>query len=272
MFRKLFSGQRDIGIPDSVWDHCLASMPFLERLSVAQRDQLLQMSRRFAHAKRFSGAAGFLIDDEVRATVSLQACLPVLEWGLHAYRDFIEIIVYPDRFLAPRQRVDEAGVVHEGIEELAGEAMDAGPVVLSWPDSRPEPGTVGSVIIHEFVHKLDLLDGEADGCPPLSAAERHRWREVMGHSYERFCAELDAVERAIPIDVDPESPAADEYFATLPLDPYAAMDLAEFFAVSGEAFFTDSDRFDADFGELAACYRRFFRLDLRTRSTGPSAN
>lgn len=266
MFRKLFSGTRYAGIPEPVWARCLASMPFLERLSGPQRDLLLEHSQRFAATKRFSGAAGFEVDDEVRATVSLQACLPVLALGIEAYRDFVEIIVYPDRFLAPRQRVDDAGVVHEGIEELAGEAMDGGPVVLSWPDLQLEPGAVGSVVIHEFVHKLDMLDGEADGFPPLSAADRRRWSAALEAAYEQFCEQLDEVERTIPIDIDPESEAADEYYATLPLDPYAATDLAEFFAVSGEAFFTDPDGFDADFADLSECYRRFFRLDLRRRA------
>lgn len=262
LLKRIFRSWRPDSIADEVWMQCLSTMPFLRRLSDGDRTALIDLARQFATEKRFSGTHGLHVDDMMRATIALQACLPVLRLGLNAYDDFVEVIVYPDRFLAPRSRIDEAGVVHEDIEELAGEAMDGGPVVLAWPDVTPDPNWAGSVVIHEFIHKLDMRDGEADGCPPMSGSARLDWLKTLHAAYERFCLQLDEVEAAIPLDVDPESEAGEAYFAELPLDPYAATDEAEFFAVSGEAFFTDPEGLQRGFPDLYETYRRFFGFAL----------
>ena len=132
-------------------------------------------------------------------------------------------------------------MVHEYIEDAAGEAWDGGPVILSWEDAQLSDGGF-NVVIHEFAHKLDLQAGDADGMPSLAAhpdIAPRAWRRVLEDSLERFIAALDAVEAAIPPDVDPESEEADAWYGQLPMDPYAATDEAEFFAVSSEHFFVD---------------------------------
>ncbi len=241
------------------WDASIAAMPFLAGMPADLRERLIDLADRFAEQKDFSGAHGFEISDGVRTAISLQACLPVLRLGLEPYSDFVEVIVYPDRFMTPRSRTDEAGVVHESIEELSGETMHGGPVILAWPDVDPAKGGAGlSVVIHEFVHKLDLLDGEDDGVPPLPAAMRKRWITVLDEAFERFCGMVDDAERSVPIDVDPESEAAEPYFAGLPFDSYAATDYAEFFAVSAETFFTLPGAMSEQFPELLRLYADYF--------------
>ena len=71
--------------------------------------------------------------------------------------------------MARREVTDEDGVVHHYGEVLAGEAMDGGPVMLSWQDvARPGVSANGyNVVIHEFAHKLDLRDGLRRWLPPL---------------------------------------------------------------------------------------------------------
>lgn len=247
------------GIHREVWEACAAQMPFLEAFTPAARERLFDLADGFAARKHFTGTHGFAITDAVRAAIALQACLPVLRMGLGPYDDFVEIIVYPDRFITPRSHVDDSGVVHESIEELSGETMPGGPVVLAWPDVDPAMGAPGlSVVIHEFVHKLDMMDGEADGIPPLPAAARARWAQRMEAAYEQFCEMLEEVEATIPIDVDPESEAADAFYAQLPLDAYAATDLAEFFAVASEAFFTMPEAIAHAFPDLYAMFSHYF--------------
>src|SRR5207253_11507929 len=66
--------------------------------------------------------------------------------------------------------LDETGVVHDWEEVISGEAMDRGPVMLSWKDVSGAAARVHeayNVVIHEFVHKIDMRDGAPDGCPPL---------------------------------------------------------------------------------------------------------
>ena len=249
-------------IDDPTWAAAVGESPFLDHLGEADLARLRELCEAFLRAKTISGAQGFEVTPFVRASIALQACLPALNLGLQGYADFVEIVVYPDQFLVPRKRTDDAGVVHESTEVLAGEAMDGGPVVLSWADVQPGEHNLGwNVTIHEFVHKLDLVDGEADGIPPLPPARRRRWAATLDRAYDAFCQELDRVEASIPRHVDPESEAADDWFAQLPLDPYAATDPAEFFAVSGEAFFVAPEVLQDAFPDWYRVLAEFFGQD-----------
>lgn len=265
MLGKLLGLSRTEPIDAGRWRRIAGELPFLRHLEPAQIALLKTQCEKFLAGKQFSGAAGFEVDDDVRVGIAIQACLPALHLGLAGYRDFVEIVVYPDRFVAPRRQVDDIGVVHEYDDELAGEAMEGGPVVLSWPDADPAAGHVGfNVVIHEFAHKLDMLDGAADGAPPLPAALRGRWTRTMTEAYEDFCSRLDQVEAAIPRHVDPESAAADPWFERLPLDPYAATDPGEFFAVTAEVFFTDPAALHRAYPDLYSLFRDYFAQDPLT--------
>ena len=126
-----------------------------------------------------TGANGLEITDEIALSVAAQAVLPVLHLGLEWYDDFVGIVVHPDEVVAKRTSVDESGVVHDWEEVISGEAMDRGPVMLSWRDvssagDRAHEGY--NVVVHEFVHKIDMRDGKPDGCPPLPSLSRQkRW-------------------------------------------------------------------------------------------------
>jgi Mlc titration factor MtfA (ptsG expression regulator) len=180
-----------------------------------------------------------------------------------------------------RKVQDDIGLEHDYDETLAGEAWDGGPVVLSWEDSAPadDPranrghgqhrALGGNVVIHEFAHTLDLLAGTADGVPPLDrrlhpGLDAAQWITVMEDAYARFCAELDLIESEMPADMDPESVAADRVYARLPLDPYAATDAAEFFAVSSEALFVAPAALAAALPTWHGLLARFYRLQAGT--------
>ncbi len=250
-------------------------MRWLDPLDDPTLERLRELSAGFLARKTISGAAGFEVDDEVRLAIAVQACLPILRLGLRAYHDFVEIIVYPARFLVHRKEMDEAGVVHESLDELAGEAMERGPVVLSWSDADPAAGNRDAghrgwnVVIHEFAHKIDLLDGEADGVPPLPARERPAWAAEIEGAWQGFCTMLDQLEAAIPRHVDPEGPQGEAWYARLPLDPYAATDLGEFFAVAVESFFVDPEPLAEVFPGLYARFRAYFGLDPLAAATRP---
>jgi hypothetical protein len=205
----------------------------------------------------------------IQVTIAAQACLPILKLGIDWYRGWSGIVVYPSEYVAPRRVQDEAGLVHEFDETAAGEAWQAGPVVVSWDQDAgrlTEGEQAFNVVIHEFAHKLDLLDGEADGVPPLDRRLHadlapRRWRRVLEDAYERFGAAIDLIELELPPDVDPESSEADPYYERLPLDPYAAQDPAEFFAVSSETFFVDPRRLRDVFPEWYELLSRFYLQD-----------
>lgn len=247
----------------AVWQAALAQHDFLAGLAPADLEALRLRTAWLLASKRFSAAQGLVLTDDILLAIAVQAALPILALSPQVYEGWHEIIVYPGGFLIPRQEHDDAGVVHEYVQEAAGEAWDGGPVILSWHDVRQTQGDM-NVVIHEFAHKIDLNHGAADGIPDLSAHPQlspRQWHRVLTRSYQQFCAQLDAIERAIPRHIDPEGPAADPWYAQLPLDPYAATDEAEFFAVSSEAFFVAPDPLARQLPEWYALLAAYYRQD-----------
>lgn len=247
-------------LSDADWAYAVRWLPFLGRLDADTVTRVRQLAAEMLASKQFSGAGGLVVEADMAVLIAVQAVLPVNRLGLRWYDDFSEIILYPSEFRVDREVSDELGLVRRQQEVLSGEAMHGGPVVLSWIDaSSPEEGEHAyNVVIHEFAHKLDLADGEADGCPPLGAGDRARWLDELEAAYDDFCDRLEAIEASIPADVDPESEAADPYWARLPLDAYAATDPSEFFAVASEAWFVGRERFEAAYPALAAGMRRLY--------------
>ena len=235
-------------IPDELWQLTLAQYPFLVSLPALERVRLRAMTAQFLAQKQFSGAHGLEVTDEMAVAIAAQACLPVLNLGLEMYDDFTGIVVHPGAMLARRSVVDAAGVHHFYKEEIAGEAMQGGPITLSWQDvaASSEHLTRGyNVVIHEFVHKLDMRDGTANGCPPL--ATRHAktaWQSSMQAAYETFQHQVAMAER-----FGAEPPWLDAYGATSP---------AEFFAVASEAYFVNPSRFQLEFVGLKTLFDGFF--------------
>lgn len=262
--RRLLRGSApaaDTDIPDALWRQTLIDYPFLAQRSPTEQAHLRLLARLFLQGKEFHGAQGLVITDAMAVAIAAQACLPVLHLGEGAaplawYDDFVGIVVHPGEVVAQRQVMDEAGVVHHYSEVLAGEAMDNGPVMLNWQDvaaagRSAEQGY--NVVIHEFVHKLDLRDGLADGCPPLPAGfmgaanarqARAQWQDTLQGAYEHFREQVIKAER----------------FGAAPpwLDPYGAESIDEFFAVASEAYFVNRARFARDFESLLALFDAFF--------------
>ncbi|KNY12293.1 hypothetical protein AKG08_02305 [Achromobacter piechaudii] len=259
--------QMQARIEPQLWRQVLDAHPFLAALNADETAQLLARSAWLLASKTINGAQGLEVSDFMRLSIAAQASLPILNLSPELYEGWDEIIVYPASFRIPRSRQDEDGVVHEFIEDAAGEAWEGGPLVLSWEDTQLSEGGF-NVIIHEFAHKLDLRSGLADGMPSLAAhpdLKPQVWRRVLDDSLDRFIAALDAVEAAIPPDVDPESEAADAWYGQLPLDPYAATDEAEFFAVSSEHFFVDPLPLQQVLPEWHALLRAYYRQDTLGR-------
>jgi Mlc titration factor MtfA (ptsG expression regulator) len=265
--RRLFA-PRTADIPEELWQAQLRAMPWLGLHDDADRAALRALCAGFLGEKSISGAAGLDVTAAMQLHIAAQACVPILRLGLAWYRGWSGVVVYPATFRVRRQVHEADGLVQDFDEELAGEAWDGGPVVLSWEDARD--GTAGgatpgaNVVIHEFAHKIDLLDGAADGIPPLdprwhAGLDRAEWTSTLEDAYERFCAELELVDEAIPAHIDPDSPAARRYYAHLPLDPYAGTDSAEFFAVSSEAFFLHPAPLAAAFPAWHTLLQRFYR-------------
>lgn len=186
--------------------------------AVEQRVQL------FLSEKEFYGCDGFDVDDTVRLTIAGHACLLILARPYGDYDEVSSILVYPSAYqvMEPTQQGMVVDMTHQ---VRAGEASSIGRVVLSWEDCEKgalSPDSHHNVILHEFAHQLDYLDGSADGAPPLSGAQAEHWQRVMSEAYTHLQQSLS-------------------YRQTSWLDPYGATEPAEFFAVLTETFYQQPD-------------------------------
>ena len=239
-------------IDPALWQATIANLPFLAGLTVDAEKRLKSLTEQFLAEKEFSPAGGLTLSDEICISIAVQGCLPVLELGLSAYRGWVGIVVYPDEFVVPRRIEDEDGIVHEFDDVLSGEAWEGGPLVISWHDVQlaGHADSAGyNVVIHEFAHKLDMLNGEADGIPALhSGLDEDGWIAVFDAAFEDFCRRVDADEETI-------------------IDPYASQDHSEFFAVISEVFFLTPQVVASEYPALYDLLRRYYRQDPLQRLT-----
>ena len=229
-------------IHQQAFDAAAARLPILRGLDASERTRLREAASLFIHDKTFSAAGGAEVDDATQLAIALQACLLTLNLTEDSYRGWNEIILYPDEFLRHREEMDEAGVVHHSRDILAGESWHGGPLVLSLADVATSGQADGvNVVLHEFAHKLDMLNGDANGFPPLHRGmDAAAWADDFSRAYEAFCARVDAGEETA-------------------IDPYASYDPAEFFAVLTEVFFETPGLLHAEYPAVYRQLRQFYR-------------
>ena len=240
---------RTAALPDALWRDACRALPFVDRYSAGELARLRDLVVLFLDAKSIVGAQGHQVTPLQRTIIAIQACVPVLNLDLALYDGFETGVVYPGEFVPGWEYADEAGVVHRRDDALAGEAMDRGPVVLSWPDVAADwDESQMNLVIHEFAHKIDMQNGDANGCPPLPGdAARRDWQRVMRDAYEDFSARVDA-------DQDTA------------IDPYAAESPGEFFAVLSEVFFAEPALLHGEYPDVYREFARFYRQDPLQRS------
>jgi len=200
------------------WRAALARSQALQRLNASDQARLRVLATLLLHDKSLEPVQGLEMDSGMRTWLATLACLSILKLGLHWYRHWHSIVIYPDTFVPEREYVDAAGVVHRRHTPLHGGAWERGPVILAW-DAVAHSGDGHNVVIHEMAHKLDMLNGEANGFPPLHARmSRRNWVQVLGGAYRQL-------EERVHAGYPP------------PLDPYGLQNPGEFFAVASETFF-----------------------------------
>lgn len=230
-------------LDETAWREVLV-LPVFAGLTAAEVARLREHALAVLADKTFSGAGGAEVDAYMRTVIAAFAALPVLAFTPAAYGDWREIVVYPGAFIHDGHETDEAGVVHHVRYVRTGEAMEGGPIVLSWDDVAASGGGEGyNVVIHEFAHKLDMSNGAVDGLPKLPADMRvAEWAAAFTAAYDDFCS------RVARGDVTE-------------IDPYAAESPAEFFAVLTEYFFEWPQALDAAYPAVYQQLRRYFRQD-----------
>jgi Mlc titration factor MtfA (ptsG expression regulator) len=222
-------------------------------LEDAERAHLRALIQVFIAEKNWEGAGGLEITDEIRVTISAQACLLLLGLPHNYYRNVESIIVYPSTVVPPQRH---PGFFENTLAPLApehpiiGQAFQQGPVIIIWDAAlrggrHPESGH--NVIYHEFAHKLDMLDGAADGTPPLrDRAEYRDWVLTCSREYLRLKHETEKGNKSF-------------------LSAYGATNEAEFFAVATEQFFDQPRLMIEHAPDLYRVLQEYYRQDPARR-------
>jgi len=237
-------------IKRNLWESVRDKLMVLQSMTSVEMAHLRELATLFLHDKNIYGVQGFHLSDEMRVIIATQACLPVLSLGIGLLSGWSDVIVYPNAFQVSRDERDEFGIVHHDQRLLSGEAWSRGPVIFSWQDieqdlQRWQRGH--NVIFHEIAHKLDTLNGSANGMPPLHyAMHSEQWTAAFSEAYEQLNQHL-------------------KYHHGVFVDPYAATSPAEFFAVFSEYFFCAPDVLQTNFENVFQLLKLYYRQDPLTR-------
>lgn len=235
---------RRLPVPPTWWSWIEQRAPQVAALEPPDRDRLLQLVARFIREKRFEGAGGAAVTEEMKVVIAAQACFLTLKVAGPLYPSLSVVVVYPSGFVGRQTAMGSIMNLPRHPTALAGEAM-SGVVALDWEDvlrGAADPRDGRNVVFHEFAHQLDFEDGRAGGVPVLPADSYQRWGAIMRDA-------LDHLQRCVDDDV------------ASALDPYGATNRAEFFAVATEAFFERPDDVRAEYPQLYEALREFYGQD-----------
>jgi MtfA peptidase len=184
-----------------------------------QRPKLREATRVLVAEKVWEGCGGLHVTDEMKVTIAAQASLMLLGMEHDYFDRLISILVYPSAFELPPDNTDDGNKHGFG---AIGQAVYRGPVILAWDATLAEgrdPSAGHNVVIHEFAHHLDFLDGFTNGTPELTNDKQSaRWHGVMSAEYTHLRQDLDQGRDTL-------------------LGDQASWNEAEFFAVASEWFF-----------------------------------
>ena len=222
-------------------------------LSDEERAHLRALIQVFIAEKYWEGAGGLEMTDEIRVTISAQACLLLLGLPHDYYKNVQSIIVYPSTVIVPQRKMgffENTIAPVDPAQAIIGQAFHQGPVIIIWDAALRggrHPESCHNVIYHEFAHKLDMLDGMADGTPPLrDRAEYRDWVTTCTDEYLRLKQRANEGKKSF-------------------LDAYGATNEAEFFAVATEHFFDQPQLMMQHAPDLYRVLKHYYRQDPALR-------
>jgi MtfA peptidase len=236
----------------AAWTEILAQNVAAYRLlDTDERQRLRELVQVFIAEKNWEGCGGLELDDEIRVTIAGSACLMILGRDHDLFKQVESLLVYPSAVLHKERRshFDPGLTPTKEDQPVLGLAVHGGAVVLAWDSvvhGARDARDGHNVVIHELAHKIDFLDGDADGTPDMGFAERRAWAAAFAPA---FLAHKERAERG------------KRSF----LSDYAVTNEAEYFAVASEAFFEKPKELARQLPDVYAQLRDFYQIDLAAR-------
>lgn len=193
---------------------------------------------QFLDAVHIEGV-GLEVNDVDRLMVASSAVIPIFAFKDWSYRNVTNVLLYPDTFDEEYQFEGDSG---RQIMGMVGSGYMNGQMILSrkaLEKGFSKNSGAENTGIHEFVHLLDKVDGATDGIPDQLLPKEYikPWIRMMHSEIRRI-----------------EEGKSD-------INPYAATNEAEFFAVVSEYFFEKPDKLQARHPELYALLSKAFGQD-----------
>ena len=224
----------------------LKSTPHYENLSKKDKAKIERSIIIFSGTKEFIGVS-LEVTEEMKVIIAFYACLLLLhKTESNCYDNVKTIIVYPNTVALENIQVSN-GIYKKEQFLIDGQAT-ADTVIIIWHDAKKEAYHLrhNNVIIHEFAHEIDFMDGVADGVPPLERSKYDAWTEVFYNDYRKLNA------------VVLKNRDWGKYKL---LGSYAASNEAEFFAVVTERFYESPQSLKKHFPQLYSELKDFFEID-----------
>ena len=213
----------------------LGKIPFYNKLDRIEKEHIHISILTFINTKEFVGV-DMEVTDEMKLVVAFHACFLLLHVAFKScYENLVTILIYSHTMVA-KQMSANGGVFTKGDFLLEGQSS-GDTVIISWDDAKKDAYHIhnNNVILHEFAHEIDFLDGNADGTPPLLSSKYHEWATVLFHEFNKL-SEVALKNR--------------DWGKYKLIGSYAATNEAEFFAVITERFFERPDALKKHFPEL----------------------
>lgn len=238
----------------------IAAMPFTEEqrkvlsrikhyhyLTLKEREKIERSILRFIYTKSFIGGGNIDVTEEMKLVIAFYACLLLLHIDTsNCYDNLKTIIIYHQPVMM--DRVQNNGGIFSKEQFLIDGQSSNDTVVIIWHDAKREAyhPRKENVIVHEFAHEIDFMDGEIDGVPPLERSKYHEWTNVLYREFEKLS------------QVALKNRDWGDYGF---IGEYAATNEAEFFAVISERFFESPKSLKRKFPDLYNELKSFYKID-----------
>ncbi len=200
----------------------------------------------FTNTKEFMGV-GAEVTAEMKVIIAFYACLLLLhKTTSNCYDNLKTIIIYPSAVAF--ENINTANGIYTKEKFLIDGQSANDTVIIIWHDAKKEAYHLrhDNVIVHEFAHEIDFMDGEIDGVPPIEKSKYNEWTNVLFHDYQKL-SNVVAKNR--------------DWGKYKLLGSYAATNEAEFFAVVSERFFEAPESLKKHFPELYKELKEFYNID-----------
>lgn len=240
-------------IPLKLWHQTINKMPLMQRYSNSDRLKLRLLAGEVLRKKNIVPVQGMVLTDEIHIMIAAQVAMiifglesPATISSLNWLRNWNQIVVYPEPFYNGRENllsVDGFLVSWAGVE--SGETQYQSGIIINWYDDQPHDPTrhANQVLMHELAHKLDMLDGYTNGHPPLHGnMSENVWFKAFEEAYEQLNEQIQKGQQT-------------------EINPYAATNPAEFFAVTTEYFFEAPQQLKNSYPKVYEQLTLFYQQD-----------